>query len=142
MTQSSFVATIINHNRESAVVSLRLSLRQTHFSGTMHYWKFSDGLILTAVGWLLSIWSLLGAIGYVVTQISGTGETPDFVFIGLWVILIIGVALSYTGSQLLHRRLLLAFPIVTVTVISVLLFILLPTVICSYRTCIPAGSQP
>ena len=105
----------------------------------MPCWKFSKGLIYTAAGWLLSAWSLLGAVGYVMRQISGIGETPDFVLIGLWVILIIGGVLSYFGSKLLRRGVLVAFPIVTAGVILVLLYIALPTIVCFYSRCIPAA---
>ena len=122
--------------------SSRLNLHRSDPISAMPHWKFSKGFIYTAAGWLLSAWSLLGAVGYIMRQISGIGETPDFVLIGLWVILIIGGVLSYFGSKLLQRGVLVAFPIVTAGVILVLLYIALPTIVCSYSRCIPAGSPP
>src|SRR5712692_7276192 len=108
----------------------------------MPYGKFSDGLVLTIAGWLLSAWSLFVTVGYVWGQISGFGETPDFVLIGLWVIVILGAALSYMGSRLLHRTILAAFPLISAATIFVLIFVALPSLICFYRICIPAGSHP
>ncbi len=105
----------------------------------MSRWKLSDGVVFTAAGWLLSGWSLLGAVGIVMGGISGRGETPDFVFIGLWVIMLFGAALSYLGGYLLHKRLVLAFPAACGISAFVLLYVAMPYLVCAYNPCIPAG---
>jgi len=108
----------------------------------MPYGKFSNGLVLTVAGWMLSALSLLATVGYVWGQISGFGETPDLVLIGLYLIVILGVVLSYMGSKLLHRTILVAFPLVSAATIFGLIFVVLPSLVCFYRICIPPGSHP
>ncbi len=108
----------------------------------MPYGKFRDGLVLTISGWLLSALSLLATVGYVWGQISGFGETPDLVLIGLYLIVILGAVLSYMGSRLLHRTILVAFPLIIAATIFTLIFVVLPSLVCFYRICIPPGSHP
>ncbi len=108
----------------------------------MPYGKFSNGLVLTVAGWMLSALSLLATVGYIWGQISGFGETPDLVLIGLYLIVILGVVLSYMGSRLLHRTILVAFPLVSAATIFGLIFVVLPSLVCFYRICIPLGSHP
>ena len=108
----------------------------------MPYGKFSNGLVLTVAGWMLSALSLLATVGYIWGQISGFGETPDLVLIGLYLIVMLGVVLSYMGSRLLHRTILVAFPLVSAATIFGLIFVVLPSLVCFYRICIPLGSHP
>jgi len=108
----------------------------------MPYGKFSNGLVLTVAGWMLSALSLLATVGYIWGQISGFGETPDLVLIGLYLIVILGVVLSYMGSRLLHRTILVAFPLVSAATVFGLIFVVLPSLVCFYRICIPLGSHP
>ncbi len=95
-----------------------------------------------AAGWLLSAFSVLGAVGYVAGKVSGSSETPDFVFLELGIVLMFGSVLTLYGSRVLHKWYLLFFPIVTGLITFVLLFIALPSIVCGQTTCIPASSHP
>ncbi len=105
----------------------------------MARWKLTDGVVFTGSGWLLSGWSLLGAVGIVMERISGRGETPDFVFVSLWVVMLLGAALTYVGGRLLHKRLILTFPAACGITAFVLLYVAMPYLVCAYNPCIPAS---
>ena len=108
----------------------------------MSPWKMSNGFLIVAAGWLLSAFSVLGAVGYVTGKASGGSETPDFVLLELGTVLMFGSVLTLYGSWVLHRWYLVFFPIVTGLITFVLLFIASPSIVCGQTTCIPAGSHP
>ncbi len=108
----------------------------------MSPWKMSNGFLIVVAGWLLSAFSVLGAVGYVAGLASGGSETPDFVLLELGIVLMFGSVLTLYGSRVLHKWYLLFFPIVTGLITFILLFIALPSIVCRQTTCIPAGSHP
>ncbi len=108
----------------------------------MSPWKTSNGFLIVVAGWLLSAFSVLGAVGYVTSLASGGSETPDFVLLELGIVLMFGSVLTLYGSSVLHKWYLLCFPIVTGLITFILLFIALPSIVCRQTTCIPAGPHP
>ncbi len=105
--------------------------------------RISQGIILATTSWVLSAWSILATVGYVFGVAGGGGgETPDFVFVGLWIAILASIGLSVYTERLLKRRIVLFFPIAASVVVFVLLYIVFPYVVCQRYNCIPAGSHP
>ena|SRR5713226_3786734 len=126
---------ILRRMRQKDVLGVGESLSLLHS-------RVNQGVAFTILGWLLSLWSVLGAYGYFMGRISGGIETPDFVFISMFAILLTGGVLAGCGSYLLHRKLPLFLPAASAIAIVVILYFALPNAACSYSTCIPAGSHP
>ncbi len=105
--------------------------------------RISQGIVLAAASWILSGWSILATVGYVFGVAGGGGgETPDFVLVGLWIVILASIGLSAYTERLLKRRIVLFFPIATSVVVFVLLYVVFPYVACQRYTCIAAGSHP
>jgi len=56
--------------------------------------RITGRIILAAVSWVMSGWSVLATVGYMFgVVVGGGGETPDFVFVGLWIVILASIGL-------------------------------------------------
>ncbi len=99
-------------------------------------WKFSNGALFTTIGWLLSADAVLGAFAFIMVRLSveefGGRYPPGFIYFLMWPLLIAGAFVSYHGARLLHRWLVLLFPLAG----AVILLFTLRYVICIPGQCL------
>lgn len=98
----------------------------------MHWLGLSRGVLFTTIGWFLSADAVLGAFAFLIVRMSvgdfGGRYPPDLIFFLMWPLLLAGVFVSYHGSLLLHKRVVLAFPLAGIVVMFYML---------RYMTCVP-----
>ena len=98
----------------------------------MHSLRLSRGVLFTAIGWFLSADAILGAFAFLMVRMSvgefGGRYPPDLIFFLMWPLLLAGVFVSYHGSLLLHKRIVLAFPLAGIVVMFYMF---------QYMTCVP-----
>jgi hypothetical protein len=76
---------LYRENKGSHELGLGYICRRWCFDKSMSPWKMSNGFVFAAAGWLLSVLSIVGTVGYITGLASGSSETPDFVLFELWV---------------------------------------------------------
>jgi len=113
-------------------VTFRKYFHRTRLWPEMHSLRLSRGVLFTAIGWFLSADAILGAFAFLMVRMSvgefGGRYPPDLIFFLIWPLLLAGVFVSYHGSLLLHKRIVLAFPLAGIVVMFYMF---------QYMTCVP-----
>ena len=103
----------------------------------MPLWNFSNGALVTAIGWLLSADAVLGAFAFTLVWLSveefGGRFPPPIIYFLMWPVLATGAFVSYQGARLLHRWAVLFVPLAG----TAIMLYMLPYVACIPGLCFP-----
>ena len=84
-------------------------------------WNPSSGALFTTIGWILCATAVLGAFVFAMVWQSvfsfGGVYPPELVYFLLWPLLALGALIAYHGAKMLHRPILLLFPLASAIII-------------------------